>query len=108
LRAEAEQVAAEFADAFNAKSLPRIRVVYPRMTEEQAQEWGQQFLGVRDISMQLRASDVNRIGLAEAQATFSGSYDYTEMQGGTAGTRAVSWQVTLRQTPMGWRIIALR
>ncbi len=108
LRGEAEQVAAEFAGAFSAKSLPRMRVVYPRMTEEQAQEWGQHFLGVRDISMQLHASDVNRIGLAEAQATFSGSYDYTEMQGGTAGSRAVSWQVTLRQGPMGWRIVALR
>jgi hypothetical protein len=58
--------------------------------------------------MQLHASDINRIGPAEAQATFSGSYDYTEMQGGTAGSRSVSWQVTLRLGSMGWRIIALR
>ncbi|HJQ65441.1 MAG TPA: serine/threonine-protein kinase, partial [Gemmatimonadales bacterium] len=70
-RGEVEQVAAEFAEAFNAKSLPRMRVVYPRMTEAQAQDWGQQFLGMRDVSMQLRASDINRIGPAEAQATFS-------------------------------------
>ena len=107
-RGDIEQVAAEFAEAFSAKSLPRMRVVYPRMTEAQAQEWGQQFLGMRDVSMQLRASDINRIGAAEAQATFSGTYDYTEMQGGTAGSRSVSWQATLRLGPMGWRIIALR
>jgi hypothetical protein len=108
LRGEAEQVAAEFADAFSAKSLPRIRVVFPRMTEAQAQEWGQLFMGIRDVSMQLRATDANRTGPAEMQASFSGSYDYTDMQGGTAGSRAVSWQATLRQGPMGWRIVALR
>jgi len=107
-RNDIEQVAAEFAAAFNAKSLPRLRVVYPRMTEAQAQDWGQQFLGMRDISMQLRVSDISRAGPGEAQATFSGSYDYTEMQGGTAGSRPVNWQVTLRLGPMGWRIIALR
>ena len=107
-RNDIEQVAAELAEAFSAKSLPRMRVVYPRMTEAQAQDWGQQFLGMRDISMQLRATDISRAGPAEAQATFSGSYDYTEMQGGTAGSRSVNWQVTLRLGPMGWRIIALR
>ena len=108
LRGEVEQVAAEFADAFSAKSLPRMRVVYPRMTDEQAQQWGQEFLGMRDVTMQLHASDVNRLGPAEAQATLTGSYDYTEMQGGTSGNRAVSWQATLRLGAMGWRIIALR
>jgi hypothetical protein len=108
LRGEAEQVAAEFADAFSAKSLPRMRVVYPRMTDEQAQQWGQEFLGMRDVTMQLHATDVNRLGPAEAQATLTGSYDYTEMQGGTSGSRTVSWQVTLRLGTMGWRIVALR
>jgi hypothetical protein len=108
LRGEAEQVAAEFADAFSAKSLPRMRVVFPRMTEQQSQEWGQLFMGIRDVSMQLRATDANRTGPAEMQASFAGSYDYTDMQGGTAGSRSVSWQVTLRQTSMGWRIVALR
>jgi hypothetical protein len=108
LRGEAEQVAAEFADAFSAKSLARMRVVFPRMPEQQAQEWGQLFMGIRDVSMQLRATDANRTGPGEMQASFTGSYDYTEMQGGTAGNRAVSWQVTLRQGPMGWRIVALR
>jgi hypothetical protein len=107
IRAEAEQVAAEFADAFSAKSLPRLRTVYPRISEDQAQQFAQQFLGIRDVSMQLHASDVNRLGPLEAQATFSGTYDYTEMQG-AAGSRAVTWQVTLRQTAMGWRIIAMR
>ncbi len=107
-RGEAEQVAAEFADAFSAKSLARMRVVFPRMTEQQAQEWGQLFMGIRDVSMQLRATDANRTGPAEMQASFAGSYDYTDMQGGTAGSRSVSWQVTLRQTAAGWRIIALR
>jgi hypothetical protein len=108
LRGEAEQVAAEFAEAFSAKSLSRIRVVYPRITEQQAQEWGQLFMGIRNVSMQLQVTDASRSGLGEMQATFSGTYDYTEMQGGQAGSRAVSWQVTLRQTPMGWRIVALR
>ena len=108
LRAEAEQVAAEFADAFSAKSLPRLRTVYPRIPEDQAQQFAQQFLGIRDVSMTLHASDINRLGPLEAQAMFSGTYDYTEMQGGAAGSRSVSWQVTLRQTAMGWRIIAMR
>jgi hypothetical protein len=107
LRGEAEQVAAEFAEAFSAKSLSRLRVVFPRMTEQQAQEWGQLFMGIRDVSMQLRATDANRTGPAEMQASFAGSYDFTDMQGGTAGSRSVSWQVTLRQGPMGWRIVAL-
>jgi hypothetical protein len=105
---EAEQVAAEFAEAFSAKSLSRIRVIFPRMTEQQAQEWGQLFMGIRNVSMQLQVTDANRSGPAEMQAAFTGSYDYTDMQGGTSGSRSVSWQVTLRQTPMGWRIVALR
>jgi len=108
LRGEVDQVAAEFADAFSAKSLPRMRVVYPRMPEDQAQQWAREFLGMRDITMQLHATDVARLGPADAQATLSGSYDYTEMQGGTAGSRAVSWQATLRLGAMGWRIMSLR
>ena len=78
------------------------------MPEDQAQQFAQQFLGIRDVAMTLHASDVNRLGPLEAQATFSGTYDYTEMQGGAAGSRSVSWQVTLRQSAMGWRIIAMR
>jgi hypothetical protein len=65
-------------------------------------------MGIRNVSMQLQVTDASRSGMGEMQATFSGTYDYTEMQGGQAGSRSVSWQVTLRQTPMGWRIVALR
>jgi len=108
LQAEAQQIAAEFADAFSNKSLPRIRVAYPRITDEQAQEWGALFLKARDISMQLTATGVNRGGPFEATATFTGGYDYTEMQGGAAGHQDVNWSVTLRQTPLGWKIVALR
>ncbi|HMA45339.1 MAG TPA: serine/threonine-protein kinase [Gemmatimonadales bacterium] len=107
-RTELEQVAAEFAAAFSAKSLPRLRVVYPRMTEAQAQEWGQLFLQARDITMQLNIGNVNRIGPAEVEATLAGSYEFTDMRGGSAESRTVSWAATLRLTPMGWRIIALR
>jgi hypothetical protein len=107
-RNEVEQLAAEFASAFSAKSLPRLRVVFPRLPEAQAQEWGQLFLQARDITMQLTASGVNRVGPAEFEATLAGSYEYTDMRGGTAESRTVSWQATLRQTPMGLRIIALR
>jgi serine/threonine protein kinase len=107
-RTEVEQLAAEFAAAFSAKSLPRLRVVYPRMPEAQAQEWGQLFLQARDITMQLNVTDVNRIGPAEFAATLAGSYEYTDMRGGTAESRTVSWQATLRQTAMGLRIVALR
>jgi protein kinase-like protein/zinc ribbon protein len=107
-RTEVEQLAAEFAAAFSAKSLPRLRVVYPRMPEAQAQEWGQLFLQARDITMQLTATGMNRIGPAEFEATLSGSYEYTDMRGGTAESRTVSWQATLRQSPMGLRIVALR
>jgi hypothetical protein len=107
-RTEVEQVAAEFAAAFSAKSLPRLRVVYPRMPEAQAQEWGQIFLQARDVTMQLNVSDMNRVGPGEFTATLAGSYEYTDMRGGTAESRTVSWQATLRQTPMGLRIMALR
>jgi serine/threonine-protein kinase len=107
-RTEIEQLAAEFAAAFSAKSLPRLRVVYPRMPEAQAQEWGQLFLRARDITMQLHVNAVNRVGPAEVQATLAGSYEYTDMRGGAAESRTVSWQATLRQTPMGWRITALQ
>jgi hypothetical protein len=51
---------------------------------------------------------VNRVGPAEVQATLAGSYEYTDMRGGAAESRTVSWQATLRQTPMGWRITALQ
>ncbi|HEY6109420.1 MAG TPA: hypothetical protein VIV56_11040, partial [Gemmatimonadales bacterium] len=107
-RNDLEQLAAEFATAFSAKSLPRLRVVYPRMTEAQAQEWGQLFLQARDITMVLNVGNVNRLGPAEVEATLSGSYEFTEMRGGSAESRTVSWQATLRLTPMGWRIISLR
>ncbi|HEY6060625.1 MAG TPA: protein kinase [Gemmatimonadales bacterium] len=107
-RNDLEQLAAEFATAFSAKSLPRLRVVYPRMTEAQSQEWGQLFLQARDITMVLNVGNVNRLGPSEVEATLSGSYEFTEMRGGSAESRTVSWQATLRLTPMGWRIMALR
>lgn len=107
-RNDLEQLAAEFATAFSAKSLPRLRVVYPRMTEAQSQEWGQLFLQARDITMVLNVGNVNRLGPAEVEATLSGSYEYTEMRGGSAESRTVSWQATMRLTPMGWRITTLR
>jgi len=107
-RTEVQQLAAEFAAAFSAKSLPRLRLVYPRMPEAQAQEWGQLFLQARDITMQLTATGMNRVGPAEFEATLSGTYEYTDMRGGTAESRTVSWQATLRQSPMGLRIVALR
>jgi len=78
------------------------------MTEAQSQEWGQLFLQARDITMVLNVSNVNRLGPSEVEATLSGSYEFTEMRGGSAGSRTVSWQATLRLTPMGWRIISLR
>lgn len=108
LQGEAQQIAAEFADAFSNKSLARIRVVYPRLTEQQAQEWGDVFLKGSNMTMQLNVTSVNRLGPFEANATFEGAYDYTEIQGGAAGHQSVSWQVTLRQTPLGWKIISLR
>src|SRR5215510_9831856 len=108
LQTEAQQVAAEFADAFSNKSLARIRVVYPRITEQQAQEWGDLFLKASNMTMQLNASAVNRLGPLEANATLEGAYDYTEIQSGAAGHQQVSWQATLRITPSGWKIVALR
>jgi len=108
LQTEAQQVAAEFADAFSNKSLARIRVVYPRINEQQAQEWGGLFLKASNMTMQLNVSGVNRVGPFEANATFEGAYDYTEIQSGAAGHQPVSWQATLRITPSGWKIIALR
>ena len=108
MQGEAQQIAAEFADAFSNKSLSRIRVVYPRMTEQQAQEWGDLFLKASNMTMQLNVTGVNRLGPFEANATLEGAYDYTEIQGGAAGHQSVSWQATLRQTPMGWKIISLR
>ncbi len=108
LQGEAQQIAAEFADAFSNKSLSRIRVVYPRMTEQQAQEWGDLFLKASNMTMQLNVTGVNRLGPFEANATLEGAYDYTEIQGGAAGHQSVSWQATLRQTPLGWKIISLR
>jgi len=108
LQTEAQQVAAELADAFSNKSLARIRVVYPRITEQQAQEWGDLFLKAGNMTMQLSVSAVNRIGPFEANATLEGAYDYTEIQSGAAGHQPVSWQATLRVTPSGWKIIALR
>jgi serine/threonine-protein kinase len=107
LRGEVEQAALEFAGAFNSKSLPRIRQAYPGVTEQQSQEWGELFLRVRDVTIQLSVTGVDRNG-PEAQATLEGHYDYTEMRGGTSGRQAVSWRATLRQTAMGWRIVALR
>jgi serine/threonine protein kinase len=108
IQTEAQQVAAEFADAFSNKSLARIRVVYPRITEQQAQEWGDLFLKASNMTMQLNVSGVNRVGPFEANATLEGAYDYTEIQSGAAGHQPVSWQATLRITPSGWKIIALR
>jgi hypothetical protein len=108
LRGEVEQAALEFAGAFNSKSLPRIRQAYPGVTEQQSQEWGDLFLRVRDVTMQLSVTGVDRHGPGEAQATLDGYYDYTEMRGGTSGRQPVSWRATLRQSPMGWRIVALR
>jgi len=108
LRGEVEQAALEFAGAFNSKSLPRIRQAYPGVTEQQSQEWGELFLRVRDVTMQLSVTGVDRRGPGEAQATLDGYYDYTEMRGGTSGRQPVSWRATLRQTSMGWRIAALQ
>jgi hypothetical protein len=108
LQQEIQQVALQFADAFSSGRLLRVRSLYPDMPQAQADQWQNLFLNNRDIVMQLTASNVSRIAPLQVQAAFSGYYDYTDRRGGVAGRQTVNWQVTLRQTPRGWRIVALQ
>jgi hypothetical protein len=108
LQQEIQQVALAFADAFSSGRLLRVRSVYPDMPQAQADEWQSLFLNSRNIAMQISAANVARVAALEVQATFSGYYDYSDRRGGVAARQPVNWQVTLRQSPRGWRIVALQ
>jgi serine/threonine protein kinase len=108
LQEEMHQVALEFAAAFNSGNLLRVRSVYPDIPSDQAEQWQALFLNSRNIALQLTVSNVARNGPGQVQASFDGFYDYTENRTSTPRRQAVSWQATLRQSPRGWRIVALR
>jgi serine/threonine protein kinase len=108
LQEEVHQVALEFAAAFNSGRLLVVRSVYPDIPQDQADQWQNLFLASRNIAMQLTVSNVTRTGPGQVQASFEGFYDYTENRTGTPRRQTVGWQATLRQSPRGWRIAALR
>jgi hypothetical protein len=108
LQGEIQQVALEFAAAFNSGKLLRVRSVYPDIPQDQAQQWQDLFLRTRNLNLQLSVSNVARSGPGQAQASFTGAYEYTENRTGMAGRQTVSWQATLRQSLRGWRIVALQ
>ena len=99
---------ADFVDAFNAKSLPRIRQLYPGITTQQVQEWADLFLHARNLNLQVSVSEVGRTGAARAQAGVAGTLEYVDVNTGNADRRPIAWRAVLTESPGGWRINSLQ
>jgi len=103
-----EQLALEFATAFEHKRLDHLRRVYPGITQPQIDEWTQVFGRARDLKMRLRTSAAQPTGNGEAEAQIEGFYEFRDLNTGNPERHPVSWTATLTDTPTGWRITSLR
>jgi protein kinase-like protein len=103
-----EQTVTAFARAFESRNLARVRQVYPTLTVEQAQDWGQFFMAASNLRVSLRVTSLEQTG-NRANADLEGSYDYRDLETGRQMRRLVAFRGTFeRQAAQDWHLTLLR
>ena len=102
-----EETVASLARALESRNLARVRQVYAGMTPQQAQEWGEFFMGARNLRVNLRVTSLDERG-DEADAGIEGAYTYENLETGRGERRPVSFQATLAREGTSWRLTSLR
>ncbi|HXM39405.1 MAG TPA: serine/threonine-protein kinase [Gemmatimonadales bacterium] len=106
-RAAIEETVAALGRALESRNLARIRQVYPGMSMQQAQEWGDFFMGARNLRVDLHVTSLNDRG-DEAEAGIEGAYTYDDMESGRGARRPISFRATLAREGTAWRLTSLR
>jgi serine/threonine-protein kinase len=106
-RAAIEETVASLGRALESRNLARVRQVYSGMTMAQSQEWGEFFMGARNLRVNLRVTSLDERG-DEADAGIEGAYTYENLETGRGERRPVSFQATLAREGTSWRLTALR
>jgi len=93
--------------ALESRNLARVRQVYSNLTVQQAQEWGEFFMGARNLRVSLRVTSLEPLG-DRGEAGIEGSYDYEESASGRGVRRPVSFRGTFVREGSAWRLTSLR
>ncbi len=102
-----EETVAAFARALESRNLARVRQVYSNLTMQQAQEWGEFFMGARNLRVSLRVTALEPLD-DRAEASIEGAYDYEEIASGRGVRRPVSFRGTFQREGTSWRLTSLR
>jgi eukaryotic-like serine/threonine-protein kinase len=106
-RAGIEESVAALGRALESRNLARVRQVYSNLTVQQAQEWGEFFMGARNLRVSLRVTSLEPLG-DRGEAGIEGWYDYEEIASGRGVRRPVSFRGTFVQEGSAWRLTSLR
>ena len=106
-RAGIEERVVALGRALESRNLARVRQVYSNLTVQQAQEWGEFFMGARNLRVSLRVTSLEPLG-DRGEAGIEGSYDYEESASGRGVRRPVSFRGTFVREGSAWRLTSLR
>ena len=106
-RAGIEETVGALARALESRNLARVRQVYSNLTMQQAQEWGEFFMGARNLRVSLRVTALEPLA-ERAEASIEGVYDYEEIASGRGVRRPVSFRSTFLRDGTSWRLTSLR
>ncbi len=96
------------ARALESRNLGQVRQVYPSLTVQQTQEWGQFFTAASNLRVGLRVSSLEQLG-DRANADIEGAYDYRDLETGRQMRRLVAFRGTFERGAAGdWRLTLLR
>lgn len=102
-----EETVAALARAFESRNLGRVRQVYPALTVQQAQEWGEFLMNASNLRATLRVTSLEQLG-DRANADIDASYDYQDLETGRRMERRVSYRGTFERAGQEWRLTSLR
>jgi serine/threonine-protein kinase len=106
-RAGIEETVAAFGRALESRNLARVRQVYSNLSMQQAQEWGEFFMGARNLRVSLSVTSLEPLG-DRGEAGIEGAYDYEEIASGRGVRRPVSFRGTFVREGTNWRLTSLR
>ena len=102
-----EETVAALARALESRNLARVRQVYSNLTMQQAQEWGEFFMGARNMRVSLRITSLDLLD-DRAEAEIEGAYDFEDAQTGRGVRRPVAFRGTFVREGTDWRLTSLR
>jgi hypothetical protein len=106
-RAAIAQVLTTYAGALESNDLRSVEWVYPELTEREREAWKKFFSVARGLVVTL---DVERYAIAESEANVDvrGTYQYWNRSMHRSERAPVRFLATLKRSPGGWRLTAIR